>query len=253
MKRIVSVALGVIASGVVVAGAYGQFALPVYSTFDSDTVGTTPTMGVPHSPTGMLKHLGTEADPLVVSSALGIVTQPVQFVQDPDPDAFAMLVYDFDPNVTTFLRAEATVSLSVLADVGVMRSWMNSTGLIIGNIYFSDSGNIYAGGSTLGTYMPGVPVRLRMDVNIITGQWAAMVDDELNGFADDTLFTGLTFTSDPADVDNIGGVGVGYDRGGGALAQVSVAMDDILIMEIPEPGALGLIGLAALVLAHRKR
>ena len=252
MKRTLSLVMSVVAGGALAAGAEAQLALPCFSTFDADTVGAEPVMGLPHCPTSLLKTLGTEADPLVRASSLGIVTQPVEFVMDPDPTASNMLVYDFAPNVTTLLRAEATVSVSELTNAIVMRTWMNSFGLVIGDIYFNESGEIRAHGDVLGSYTPGVPVRLRMYVNMLTKTYAAAVDDELNGFADDVLVTGLSFANDPGITTNVGGVGVGYNRLGEGPT-TTVALDDILIMEIPAPGALALAGFAAALVARRRR
>lgn len=252
MKAIARVGAGVVVGGLIAASASG-LALPCVSTFDSDTIGAMPVMGLAHSPTGVLKHFGTEADPMVVASTLGLVTQPVQFVVDPDPVAAALLVYDFDPNVTTVLRAEATVSVSDYANLIVMRTWMNSTGLVAGDIRFTDEGEIWGVGGQLGAYTPGVPVRIRMDVNILSGRYAAAVDDELNGFADDARVDGLSFMNDPSLVTNVGGFGVGYIRLGEGPTQMAVGADDILIMEIPSPGALGLAAIAAAVVWRRRR
>lgn len=251
MKRHTRAARGAVILAALAPAALG-LTLPCTSTFDTDTLAMPPTLGVPNAPTSIYKHDGAEPDPLVVASSLGIATRPVEFAIPADAPMTAMLLYDFEPNVPTLVRAEATVSLSQHTHAIVMRSWMNSVGLVLGDIIFTDDGKIFGHGAQLGLYAPGAPVRIRMDVNIITGRYSARVDDELNGFADDPLITGLTFSNDPSLVTNVGGIGVGYIRSTAGPA-ATLAVDDVLIMEIPSPGALALFGVAAATAARRRR
>ena len=244
---------GVVGVALLSGTAGAQLALPCFSDFGADTIGATPVLGAPDNPTHLLRSLDTEPMPVVQGSALGLDDKPVTFGVAPESGSGALLIYDFAPNITTaILRAEATVSLSDYASLLIMRSWENSFGLVIGNVYVSEAGAVNGSGAQVGTYEPGTPFRVRMDVDVVAGVYALTVDNELDGFGDDTPVGGLTFTNDPVDVDNVGGFGIGYLNGSTDFAGVTLAFDDVHLREIPGPSALAL-GAIALVSSRRRR
>ncbi len=244
---------GVAALALQESAATAQLVLPCFSDFGSDTVGSMPALGAPHNPTHLLRHFDTEPEPIVQASALGLDAQPVTFATQTEPASAALLVYDFAPNLTTILRAEATVSVSGYTQLRIMRAWEQSFGSVIGDVIIGSSGQINGLGAEVGQYVPNSPFRVRMDVNIITKTYALVVDDELDGFANDTRVTGLGFGSDPEDIDNVGGFGIGYIAASGAAEDITLAFDDVLLMEIPTPGSLALLGLGATVLLVSRR
>ncbi len=83
-----------------------------------------------------------------------------------------------------------------------------------------------AGGITLGRYAPYQPFRIRMDINLDTMTASVVVDDEMNGFFDDTVHAGLPFSDDNKDLQGVTGV---YALMGVAEATpVSAAYDDFV-------------------------
>lgn len=247
--------LVVCAGALLASGASNaQITLPCQSDFNADTVGTMPVLGTPDNPTHILKRLDTEQDPLVQSSALGLADQPVTFNISSDALSGVLLVYDFEPNITTtILRAEASISVNAFANLIVLRTWENSFGQVLGDVLLNESGEIRGIGGLIGTYTPGTPFRVRIEVDVTSGHYALGVDNELDGFADDPMVSGLTFMNDPAGVSNVGGFGIGYLASEG-LPNVVVAFDDILMMEIPAPGlAWVFVGAAPLALRRHRR
>ena len=113
----------------------------------------------------------------------------------------------------------------------------------------------------MGTYAANSPFRIHMDMDIGAGSGSFTLDDELNGFLDDTTLTGLNLVNDPIIISDVGAL-FGTVSAAPTLAfdfPVSVAYDDIsataLGVSIPEPGTLALfgLGLAGLGLARRRR
>ena len=83
-----------------------------------------------------------------------------------------------------------------------------------------------AGDITLGHYAPYQPFRIRMDINLDTMTASVVVDDEMNGFFDDVLYTGLPFADDNEDLQGVTGV---YALMGVAeTVPVSAAYDDLV-------------------------
>jgi hypothetical protein len=49
----------------------------------------------------------------------------------------------------------------------------------------------------VGTYQANVPFRVRENINLDTQKWSVVIDNEMNGFADDPVYAGLAFVNTP--------------------------------------------------------
>jgi hypothetical protein len=58
----------------------------------------------------------------------------------------------------------------------------------------------------LSSYVANTPVSIRANINKDNTTWACAIDDELKGFGDDQVVSGLTFTNDPSTIHRIGTV-----------------------------------------------
>jgi hypothetical protein len=218
------------------AGAGAQD-FSIFSTFDADTPGALPATGGSNQPTGIANPWGGV---LVQASANGIATQPLE-VSDTDCSAspspsfyYGGVYYQLPSPVTNgVLRIEATfasnqLTTGVFFDTdteaygpGIARLELNGLGQITDNV-----------GTVLGDYAADTPLRFRADIDMDTKTWACTIDDELNGFEDDVVTSGLAFTNDPAIINQVGRVHLvlyGSFNIYTCMPPRSVAYDDVLI------------------------
>jgi len=77
----------------------------------------------------------------------------------------------------------------------------------------------------VGNYSPNQPFRVRVDIDMSTHESSASIDNELNGFQDDPVVTGLPFVNTPAVTPTVGVIlpGLLVVSGG----PTAIAYDDI--------------------------
>jgi hypothetical protein len=209
--------------------------LPTLSTFDSDVLGLRPAVGGPDQPS-LLRGGGSA---LVQASDLGINTQPV--VLTSDSGDFITAVWNFDPVTTASVRLEATVS----AVGGFFNSntlfLSDSSGAAALSMNLNGIGDITLLGTTdiVGSYSDSTPFRARIDAIPVTLTSSITIDNELNGFDDDPVFSDIPFFQGNF-VDDIGQIGIQVNPAPGQSGHV--AFDDVLVQVIPIPPALYLFG-----------
>jgi hypothetical protein len=208
--------------------------LPVLIDFTGDTAGMSPALGGANQPTAIFNPAGTTV--LGQSSANGLATKPLE-VTVPAASTFTGWRYNFDTPVSSqIVRVESTFSMNRLFD-GIFFQTGTSAGPLINQLFARANGDIIApeffgtgaSGPVVGTYAANSPFRIRMDIDVGAGSWSFTVDDELNGFLDDTTLTGLNFVNDPMIISDVGAL-FGTISAAPTLAfdfPVSVAYDDI--------------------------
>lgn len=186
---------------------------------------------------------------IVSDSALGIDTQPV-WISQTGPDAPNNLRSDFAPVSSGMVRVEATVSLNLPPEnVGLLLS--SGGPVTLDEEIASDLARIGARMSnlptgeiftfqgiiitevTLGSFENNKPFRIRIDINLNAKTWSVIIDDELNGFDDDSLVSGLSFNIISNGV--FGTINAFWNclpcttPGGGSALTGQVAYDDISV------------------------
>ncbi len=178
----------------------------VFSDFQSDTPGSPPVTGGPSQPTGIIG-----SNVLVQASACGIATQPLE-AADVDCSAsefyFGGIYFDLPAPVTNdVLRVEATVAINQLTNGVFFDTSTDYNGSAVARLIFKDTGNIVDQfGVVLSTYAANTPMRFRADIDMVSKTWACTIDDELNGFEDDPVTSGLGFVNDPGTITQVGTV-----------------------------------------------
>jgi hypothetical protein len=178
----------------------------VFSDFQADTPGSPPATGGADQPTGII---GINVQ--VQSSACGIATQPVQ-ASDVDCSAsefyFGGIYYDLPAPVTDdVLRIEATVAINQLTNGVFFDTSTDYYGSAVARLILKDNGNIVDQfGVVLSSYVANTPMRFRADIDMVSKTWACTIDDELNGFEDDPVTSGLAFVNDPGTISQVGTV-----------------------------------------------
>jgi hypothetical protein len=207
----------------------------IFSTFDADTPGSPPAIGGSDQPTGILN---TGVGVLVQSSANGIATQPLE-VADSDCSAssfyFGGVYYDLPAPITGgVLRIEATVAANQLTTGVFFDTGTDPYGPSVARLYFDNLGSIHdQHGVVVASYAANTPFRLRADIDMDTKTWACTIDDELNGFDDDSVTPGLAFVNDPAGISQVGRVYLdlfGSFNIWTCVPPRTVAFDDLLIV-----------------------
>ena len=235
---IVSVSLALPSSGAT---------LPILSTFDSDSVGLSPSIGGPNQPSGLRVPSG--ASVLVQSSAFGINSRPV--VLDPGAVAvFTSVGYDIPRMSTGVLRVEATVSFDNLLQGYFLQTGVGSSSAVVSR-FEAYNGTIFAYGQNVGSFQANVPFRVRMDVDMDSKTWAASIDGNLNGFQDDQVFSGIPFSNDTSVLPYVGFVGADLNNDLNSPYMTRAAYDDISISVVPEPSTFVLIAITLFVLIGR--
>ena len=165
--------------------------IPALINFDGDTPGLPPATGGIGQPSA---YYGPEDAVLVQSSAYGIITKPLVVYSGSE---YAGASYTFDPIYNGILRFEATVAFDSFISSYFLQTIRSTDGAVVTRVNSSYDGTIKAldgdGIVNLGTYVPNTPFRFRMDIDLDDQTWAASIDDEMNGFADDPVYPGLLF------------------------------------------------------------
>lgn len=161
----------------------------INSTFDSDTVDQAPqTGGPPDQPASLT--IPTGASIFVRSSSNGITTKPVE-IDDGGTTQPTVVYYSFTPVTEGKLLIESTVSIGNLENQFFLRTNGYPSELVTTDILANANGELHAEGQLIGYYQPDTPFRVRMLVDMDGMTYSVAVDDEMNGFGDDQLFTGL--------------------------------------------------------------
>ena len=241
--------------------------IPAYINFDGDTPGLPPVTGGLNQPSELFAGIGIiPVDPLagsiiVESSALGINTQPVVFSKVNNAD-FVGMAYYFDPVVSDILRVEATISVDRFATFLFLDTSVSGRSISVTDFYGTVHGEIlpYGGAGdrsnpqrvVIGNYTPNEPFRVRADIDIQNQIWTAVIDNEMNGFDDDPVYTNLLFTNRPEVISQVATVAPIMNIIGSGDLQM--AYDDISISIVPVPGAvlLGMFGLSVAGIKLRK-
>jgi hypothetical protein len=220
----------------------------LFSTFDQDTIDQPPPLtGLPYHPTSLRQVINGPGGPTVdgtinVRSAVnGITTQAVEINGQAIPDYyFGSVQYNLGTTISTgIVILEATIAVSTVLDAadygffidtgsavgsGLTRLWIYGSSLKAGGVY---------GGTTIGTYQANVPFRIREEINLDTQRYSVVIDNELNGFADDVVYSGLTFmNTGTLDIRNIYASSCPYN----IHQPFSCAYDDIYVGYIPSGG-----------------
>jgi hypothetical protein len=172
--------------------------LPVFSTFDTDTIGQTPSLGGLNQPSSIFLQGSNSPSVLVGANANGISSQSIdaEFVDSSmGITNVAMAVYSFSTVNDGILRIESTVSLNQVENVDIAQT-VNSTNAVVLRVTANALGQLEIGAVPIGLYSPDTPVRFRLDVNLDSFSWQATVDSELDGFSDNPTITGNQFTND---------------------------------------------------------
>ena len=187
---------------------------PAYITFDEDIPDARPATGGINQPTSLLEEDGILR---VKESLNGIETQPLGiFASGPEERAWAEI--NFAPVSSGIVRLEATISIFIPelvaenqgGDVFVVAE--NSfEGRRLATVFWerpSDGPDEILGLYTdqnvrmeevIGTFENNSPFRLRIDIDLDAETWSAVVDNELNGFDDDTIVSIPVFSSEQSD------------------------------------------------------
>ena len=211
---------------------YTAFPLLIFSTFDNDTVDLPPpTTGAPSHPTSIVQPVTGTIN--VKSASNGLTTQPVEINDGGNDDYYGSVDYTFSPLSTGILCVEATVSINKLLPTSEYGYFLQtSVGIstaVVTRLSMYPNGSIIAGGTQVGTYQANTPFRVRKLVDMDTETWSVVIDNEMNGFDDDDMFTGLLFSNDP--IQNVGALGASlhsYNISG----VTSIAYDDIFVGKI---------------------
>ncbi len=218
------------------AGGAAAQEFSIFSTFDADTADSPPTTGGPDQPTGFLS---AGVGVLVRASSSGIATQPLEVADNTcsnTPFYFGGVYYDLPAVVTgSVLRVEATVAANQLTS-GVFFDTLDG-GSAVARLSFRETGIIVDHFNVeLSSYVANTPFRFRADIDMDAKTWACTIDDELNGFGDDPVVSGLAFVNDPASITQVDTVYLdllGSFNIYTCTVPRAVAFDDVLIVTPP--------------------
>jgi hypothetical protein len=222
--------LPVLLVGVVMNHAASAQVIPCASAnFSGDTPGSPPALGGANQPSYLVQSPGSSI--LVQDAADGIGTRPV--VMSPHDTGFLSVAFDIPPVTAGIMRIEATLAVSDFV-TGFFLQTATTGGefaAVASRIWLTQSGKVTSyDGTQIGTYTSNVPFRVRMDIDMSSKVWACIVDNELNGFGDDTWVTGLPFENQPFLVPNIGAVHASMEVLGPFPLNGSASYDDITVL-----------------------
>lgn len=200
--------------------------LPIFSNFDEDIVDFQPLTGGLNRPTHI--QFPTTGHILVVAEALGLQTQPAE-IYLPNDSEFGSIGYRFEPVRSGIVRIEAIVSIERPVNGYFLQTAEGTSSVIVTRMGFNAIEEINGYFQpTFGSYVPGQPFRVRMDIDMDSKTWSAVIDDEFNGFDDDELFENLEFLNGPDSVSAVGWLGADlnpFQRSG----ESRIAYDEISI------------------------
>jgi hypothetical protein len=176
--------------------------------FDNDISGQLPATGGLNQPTDLFSQPGSSV--LVQDQSNGIYTQPVVLtVQNAGAYADVRTLFDLISEGT--VRIEATVAFDRLADGYFLQTIAgsgSSPSAVVTRLIMRDFGEIQddVTRTYVGSYSPNQPFHLRMDIDMTEDEWSVAIDNELNGFDDDTVVSNLPFTNPTDSLPTVGGV-----------------------------------------------
>lgn len=199
--------------------------LPFHCDFDADTPGQPPLTGGTNQPTSLLIPPGGSI--LVQAAANGLASQPC-VIEVPGDGLFGGINIEIPAVTAEVIRVEATVAVNQLLNAFFLQT-ASASGHVATRLAMADNGEIndYQG-TVLGSYTAGSPFRVRIEIDTDNKVWTATIDDELNGFADDPVTTGLSYLNDPAYVPDISIVHASFDTWSTGVVS-SIAYDDLFI------------------------
>jgi hypothetical protein len=212
--------------------------------FESYAVGSDPSG--PGITIGGSSFMSVEAAPL------GFATQAL--LLSPPTGVYAGALYDFPPVTTGVVRFETQMSFSDLSEGTIFQT--ATSGFVWSRLLALPDGTIAAqtpsgqNGPVIGPYSPGSPLAIRMDLDLDAFTWSASVDDELDGFANDPVVSGLAPLASAATLTNVSQAAPTWHMDGDATP-ATVAYDNLLV--IPAPGAAALVALGLGGLGARRR
>jgi hypothetical protein len=205
--------------------------LPIHSNFDEDIVDFQPFTGGLNRPTSI--QFPASGHILVVSESVGLQTQPVE-IYLPDDSEFGSIGYQFEPVSTGTLRVEAIVSIERPVNGYFLQTAAGPSRTIVARLGLNAIGEINGYFEpTIGTYSPGQPFRIRMDIDMDSKTWSVVMDDELNGFEDDELLENLEFLNGPDSVSEVSWLGADlnpFQRSG----ESRIAYDEISVFMLAQ-------------------
>ena len=226
--------IAIVATFLLAPGGAAAQEFSIFSTFDGDTPGSPPATGGLNEPTAIIN-----GGVLVQTSASGIATQPLEVADgscSASPWYFGGVYYNLPAPVTgDVLRVEATVAANQLTTGVFFDAATDSSvsGISVARLSFQDNGTIVDQFDVvLSSYTANTPLRFRADIDMHTKTWACTIDDELNGFGDDLVVSGLAFVNDPGIITQVGTVYLtlfGSFNIFTCTVPRAVAFDDVLI------------------------
>jgi hypothetical protein len=223
----------------------------IFSTFDQDTVDQPPQLGgPPNHPTSLYQleggPMGTPVDGTINirAAADGITTQPVEINNQGKSKYFGSVNYRLGSTMSSgTVILEATITFDKLLSAGEYDFFLqtiNSENAVPTRLHMFPGGAIRAGGTQIGSYQANVPFRVRESIDFATQKWSVVIDNEMNGFSDDPVFSNFAFENinPPYDIREVWASFSCYNTAGLA----SCAYDDIFLGYIPPGG--GQMGLS---------
>jgi hypothetical protein len=222
----------------------------IFSTFDQDTVDQPPTLGgPPYHPTSLYQREGgpgtgghfIDGTIFVRASAAGISTQPVELDNQGRNQYFGSVIYRLDSTVTSgTLILEATITFDKVLAAGEYDFFLetiSSVNTVPTRLMMWPGGAIRAGGTQVGSYQANIPFRVRKIIDVDAATWSVVIDNEMNGFDDDPVFSGFNFENmnPPNDIREVWAAFSCYNTAGSCIC----AYDDIYLGYSPSGGGLG--------------
>ena len=229
-----SVCCGIVvgAALLLAAGVATAQTFVISSNFDADTPGSPPATGGPDEPSGVIN-----GGVLVQAVSNGISTQPLEVDDGSCNQGYFGGVYYTLPTAVTAggLRVEATVAINQLTDGVIFDTWISFMSTSVVRLRIISNGTIADQfGTVVSSYAANTPLRFRADIDMASMSWACTIDDELNGFSDDPVVSGLPFVNPPSVISQIDTVFLGIFGSFSACAGSRVvAYDDVTIYDFP--------------------
>jgi hypothetical protein len=215
--------------------------LPIVNDFNDQISGLPPALGGPNQPDAIE---GPSNQVTVQNSALGLTDKPILMTQS--GGFYQGLSYSFDPITSQSedptLRVEATISVDsgifIGGGFGIQASTALPNGAVINRLQITGDNLLYTIGGAqvpgpaylLGTWQPGVPFRIRYDIDMSIYRYYVTLDNEMNGFDDDPVSPPLYFANPDHAIDQLSAVILAN-----GFTATNMAYDDIYIGPIPAP------------------
>jgi hypothetical protein len=155
------------------------------------------------------------------------------FVVDAPKETFAGALYDVPATSSGRITFEVDVSFSGLIE-GYAFQTAASTGAVWSRLLMEDNGELYAASLTpgdhfLGTYLPNDVFRLRVVQDLDAMVYWMTIDDELDGFADETPVGPLAPYNNPSGLSDVGGAALTMRIHTNSVREASVLYDNLAV------------------------